>query len=86
MRYAIFATALGVPEPLRGWAIPCATNIAFSYLVARFVIPPGDLLQQAKLGALFSLSAAALASVAARMLRRGRFAGATMSASLSSGR
>ena len=29
--------ALGIPELLRGWAIPCATDIAFSYLVARIV-------------------------------------------------
>jgi NhaA family Na+:H+ antiporter len=27
----------GHPELRRGWAIPCATDIAFSYLVARFV-------------------------------------------------
>jgi NhaA family Na+:H+ antiporter len=28
---------LGVPELSSGWAIPCATDIAFSYLVARLV-------------------------------------------------
>jgi Na+:H+ antiporter, NhaA family len=28
---------LGRPELLRGWAIPCATDIAFSYLVARVI-------------------------------------------------
>jgi NhaA family Na+:H+ antiporter len=39
--YVIFAMALGVPELLRGWAIPCATDIAFSYLVARFVFGAG---------------------------------------------
>jgi NhaA family Na+:H+ antiporter len=27
----------GTPEAARGWAIPCATDIAFSYLVARIV-------------------------------------------------
>jgi len=39
--YVVLATGLGVPELLRGWAIPCATDIAFSYLVARFVFGPG---------------------------------------------
>jgi NhaA family Na+:H+ antiporter len=32
--------AIGRPELLRGWAIPCATDIAFSYLVARAIFPP----------------------------------------------
>ena len=31
------AVWFGVNEVLRGWAIPCATDIAFSYLVARLV-------------------------------------------------
>jgi Na+:H+ antiporter, NhaA family len=35
--YVVLALMAGVPELLRGWAIPCATDIAFSYLVARFV-------------------------------------------------
>ena len=35
--YLIGAAALDRPELLAGWAIPCATDIAFSYLVARFV-------------------------------------------------
>jgi Na+:H+ antiporter, NhaA family len=30
----------GRPELMRGWAIPCATDIAFSYLAARMVFPP----------------------------------------------
>lgn len=35
--YVGLVFALGTPELLRGWAIPCATDIAFSYLVARIV-------------------------------------------------
>lgn len=33
------ALAAGYPELVRGWAIPCATDIAFSYLVARLIFP-----------------------------------------------
>lgn len=32
--YVLFATTANQPALLRGWAIPCATDIAFSYLVA----------------------------------------------------
>lgn len=35
--YVGLATVVGAPELLRGWAIPCATDIAFSYLIARFI-------------------------------------------------
>ena len=35
--YVLLAISSGRSELLRGWAIPCATDIAFSYLVARFV-------------------------------------------------
>jgi NhaA family Na+:H+ antiporter len=35
--YVIGAHWFQRPELTRGWAIPCATDIAFSYLVARFV-------------------------------------------------
>ncbi|MBI4886885.1 MAG: Na+/H+ antiporter NhaA [Acidobacteria bacterium] len=38
--YVAIALAGGMPELLRGWAIPCATDIAFSYLVARVVLGP----------------------------------------------
>jgi NhaA family Na+:H+ antiporter len=39
--YVALATAAGAPELLRGWAIPVATDIAFSYLAARFVFGAG---------------------------------------------
>jgi NhaA family Na+:H+ antiporter len=35
--YVAGAMLLGESELIRGWAIPCATDIAFSYLIARFV-------------------------------------------------
>ena len=31
--------AIDRPDAIRGWAIPCATDIAFSYLAARLVFP-----------------------------------------------
>lgn len=39
--YLLAVWYLGRPDLQSGWAIPCATDIAFSYLVARFVFPPG---------------------------------------------
>ena len=38
--YIALVVATGVPELMRGWAIPSATDIAFSYLVARVVLGP----------------------------------------------
>jgi Na+:H+ antiporter, NhaA family len=38
--YVAQAMALGRSEVLRGWAIPCATDIAFSYLVIRLIFAP----------------------------------------------
>jgi NhaA family Na+:H+ antiporter len=38
--YVGLALAFGLPEILNGWAIPCATDIAFSYLVGRLVFGP----------------------------------------------
>lgn len=36
--YAVYVSRLGrADELMRGWAIPCATDIAFSYLVARLI-------------------------------------------------
>jgi NhaA family Na+:H+ antiporter len=35
--YALCVRIVGVPALMRGWAIPCATDIAFSYLVAKAV-------------------------------------------------
>ncbi len=34
------AFAAGRPDVIRGWAIPCATDIAFSYLIARLIFGP----------------------------------------------
>jgi NhaA family Na+:H+ antiporter len=39
--YVIQSHLVGRPDLLPGWAIPCATDIAFSYLVARLIFPPG---------------------------------------------
>ena len=35
--YLLFVRAAGAPDLSRGWAIPCATDIAFSYLVAKAI-------------------------------------------------
>jgi Na+:H+ antiporter, NhaA family len=37
--YAAGAAAIGRPDLMRGWAVPCATDIAFSYLIARTIFP-----------------------------------------------
>lgn len=37
LMYLGMAQAMGLSEIMRGWAIPCATDIAFSYLVVRVV-------------------------------------------------
>lgn len=37
--YVGMAALAGRPDIFRGWAIPCATDIAFSYMVARMVFP-----------------------------------------------
>ena len=37
--YAIQATMNGRTDLMPGWAIPCATDIAFSYLAARMIFP-----------------------------------------------
>lgn len=37
--YVLQVTTLGHPDLMPGWAIPCATDIAFSYLAARFIFP-----------------------------------------------
>ena len=35
--YVLYARAFEAPELTRGWAIPCATDIAFSFLVAKAI-------------------------------------------------
>ena len=35
------AAIAGRPDLMPGWAVPCATDIAFSYLVARMIFPAG---------------------------------------------
>jgi len=37
--YLALVLGAGRPELARGWAIPCATDIAFSYMTARLVFP-----------------------------------------------
>ena len=37
--YVLQAIVLGRPELMPGWAVPCATDIAFSYLAARLIFP-----------------------------------------------
>jgi len=39
--YVALATTQGPSELARGWAIPCATDIAFSAMIARIVFPTG---------------------------------------------
>jgi NhaA family Na+:H+ antiporter len=39
--YAASVVALDRPDLMRGWAVPCATDIAFSYLAARLVFRRG---------------------------------------------
>ena len=39
--YIALASWVDQPALIRGWAIPCATDIAFSYMVARFVFGSG---------------------------------------------
>jgi NhaA family Na+:H+ antiporter len=38
--YVALAIAFGRADVLRGWAIPCATDIAFSYLIIRLIFHP----------------------------------------------
>jgi len=39
--YTAQAAIAGRPDLMPGWAVPCATDIAFSYLVARMIFPAG---------------------------------------------
>lgn len=40
--YVALASSLGPPDLIRGWAIPCATDIAFSAMIARVIFPTGQ--------------------------------------------
>jgi NhaA family Na+:H+ antiporter len=40
--YLLSIRVLGMPDLHAGWAIPCATDIAFSYLAARLIFPKGS--------------------------------------------
>jgi Na+:H+ antiporter, NhaA family len=39
--YVSLASTVGPTELIRGWAIPCATDIAFSAMIARLIFPAG---------------------------------------------
>ena len=39
--YTALASTMGPAELLRGWAIPCATDLAFSAMIARVIFPAG---------------------------------------------
>jgi NhaA family Na+:H+ antiporter len=39
--FLLAAYSIGDMQVVRGWAIPCATDIAFSYLIARVIFPQG---------------------------------------------
>jgi Na+:H+ antiporter, NhaA family len=39
--YVSLASTVGPADLVRGWAIPCATDIAFSAMIARFLFPSG---------------------------------------------
>jgi NhaA family Na+:H+ antiporter len=38
--FALLVLATGRLELMSGWAVPCATDIAFSYMAARLIFPP----------------------------------------------
>ena len=81
--------AAGLTLPSRfGWrdvvVVGCAAGLGFTVALffATAAFPPGPALDQAKLGALFSVSAAGVTLVAALALRVGRFATASPAARL----
>jgi len=84
---ASLAAGLKLPSHF-GWrdvvVVGCAAGLGFTVALffATAAFPPGPMLDQAKLGALFSVSAAVVTLVAALALRVGRFAAASPAARL----
>jgi NhaA family Na+:H+ antiporter len=42
LAFLVFVRVLQQPELARGWAVPCATDIAFSYMAARVIFREGN--------------------------------------------
>jgi NhaA family Na+:H+ antiporter len=83
MLFVKIALVAGLTRPLGiSWrdiaVVGCVAGIGFTVALffATAAFPPGELLDQTKMGALFSFAAAGLTLVTARLLRVGRFSSA----------